>query len=192
MKKVILTTAISLCLLSTFIGCVDSKSDVSNQNEKVESLKVNLPYSIRNSMSMVLTSEDIEKQYGTANLKRESDTKNYEIRDINDGSKLITIYDKSNNSVQDMWQLKTLLSSDNFNDISKEKSTADDIIKIDPYTNIIETGDNTAISEHRLANNTVINIDYIKKDGSWIVNNITPDTSNFTNILNDEDLNLIS
>ena len=197
MKKLISIVVMSICLLSILTGCVGNKIQKENSSEskKIESLEINMPYSLRMHMSMVIRSQDIEEQYGKAELTRQLESKSYEIRNINDGSKLIIIYDKTSGAVTDMWQLKKLLSSENFKDIYEGKSSSEDILNIDPYTSISETSENTAISEHRLIYNEAINIEYTKKDGLWIVENIkklTPDPSNITNILIPEDLKLIS
>lgn len=170
-------------------------AQIAPMEEKILSLKIDLPYSIRKYMSLVIRNKDIEKQYGKPDLIHKMETKTYEIRNISDGSKLFTIYDNISGALIDMWQLKKLFSYENFKNIYEKESSSEDILKIDQYTTIIECTNDTAISEHRLVNNEVINIDYVKKNGLWIVDKIKhvkSDPSNFTNILTPEDLKLIS
>jgi outer membrane lipoprotein-sorting protein len=195
MKKLILIVAKTVCLLLILIGCAELNGENMNEDKKIDMLKVNIPYDVRRNMSIAIKSEYIERQYGKPELKRKIETKTYEIRNISDGSKLVVIYDNITDSVIDMWQLKKFLPPKSFKNIYKGESSYADILKIDSYTTILETTKNTAISEHRLNNNEVINIDYRNKNGVWIVENIryvTPNPSNFVNILTEEDLKLIS
>lgn len=90
-----------------------------------------------------------------------------------------------------MWQLKKLLNRENFNNINEGKSTFRDIEEINSYTTIIEKSKESGVSEHKLKNNEVVIIDYIKKNKVWTVekiNFISIDPSKFTSTLIPEDL----
>lgn len=154
-------------------------------------LKTNIPYSIRETMSLAIKKNIIEKQYGKADLTGTSETKNYEIRTKHDKSKIIVIYDNVTRNVTDIWQLKKLLTREDFKVIEEGKSLVKDILDIDPYTNIFEKNMNNALSEHKLVNNETLVIDYAKKKDSWVVARltyITPDPSDLINTINKEDL----
>lgn len=192
MKKIFLLICALFCIMLTTLSCSENSNKKSkNGVEQINMLKTNIPYSIRETMSLSIKKNIIEKQYGKADLTGTSDTKNYEIRKLSDGSNLIVIYDNVTKSVTDMWQLKTLLTQEDFKNIEKGKSSSKDIIKIDPYTDILEKNMNTAISEHKLVNNEALVIDYVKEKDSWIVNKLTylnPDPSDLINTINKEDL----
>lgn len=172
MKKLILVVSVIFCLSTMLTGCSKMKNKNLSKDEKTDMLDVNVPYYITNYMSMVTRRDDIEKKYGKADIIRKSETKTYEIKNISDGSKLVVIYEDGEGRVIDMWQLKKLMSSESFKNINEGKSSSQDIIKIDPYTTIVETTEDTAISEHKLINNEIIDIDYVKENGSWIVKNL--------------------
>lgn len=192
MEKKILLIPLIFCIVLTVLGCnKDVPRETENGVEKTNMIKSNIPYSLRQNISLAIKKNLIEKNYGKADLTGASDIKTYEVRNLSDGSKLIVIYDNITNAVTDIWQLKKLFTHNDFKSIEEGKSTSKEILKIDPYTNIISKDDNTAISEHRLANNEVVIIDYIKKDNSLIVkkiNYVNPDPSNFINIFNEKDL----
>lgn len=114
---------------------------------------------------------------------------------MDDGSKLFVIYNKETNRVVDIWRLKKLLSRESFKEITDGKSNSSDIISIDPYTTIVENSKNTGISEHKLKNNGVLIINYIKINDVWIIDKtdyLNNDPSGFTKTIIEEDLNLIS
>lgn len=192
MKKKFLLICVLFCMILTTISCSEN-SNKKNENgvERINMLKTNLPYSIRETMSIAIKKNIIEKQYGKANLTGTSETKNYEIRNRYDKSKLIVIYDNATKNVTDIWQLTKLLTREDFKVIEEGKSLVKDVFDIDTYTNIFEKDMNNAISEHKLVNNEALVIDYVKKNDSWVVNKLTyinPDPSNLINIIKEKDL----
>jgi len=71
----------------------------------------------------------------------------------------------------------------------------EDITAIDPYSSFMEYTDATGASEHRLKDNEVLIVNYIKKNDVWIVDKmdfISDDPSGFTKTLIPEDLMGIS
>lgn len=192
MKKNFLLICVLFCMILTTLSCSEN-SNKKNENgvEKINMLKTNIPYSIRETMSLAIKKNIIEKQYGKADLTGTSETKNYEIRTKHDKSKIIVIYDNVTRNVTDIWQLKKLLTREDFKVIEEGKSLVKDILDIDPYTNIFEKNMNNALSEHKLVNNETLVIDYAKKKDSWVVARltyITPDPSDLINTINKEDL----
>lgn len=192
MKKNFLLICVLFCMILTTLSCSEN-SNKKNENgvEKINMLKTNIPYSIRETMSLAIKKNIIEKQYGKADLTGTSETKNYEIRTKHDKSKIIVIYDNVTRNVTDIWQLKKLLTREDFKVIEEGKSLVKDILDIDPYTNIFEKNTNNALSEHKLVNNETLVIDYAKKKDSWVVARltyITPDPSDLINTINKEDL----
>lgn len=153
---------------------------------------------MRLQLSTVIRSTGIQNRYGKADRIRNLKTKSYEIRDRKDGSKLFVIYDNATNSVIDMWQLAKLFNREDFKTIIEGKSTIKDIVEIDPYTiNIEKSKENgaTGVSEHKLKNNEILLINYIKKNDVWTVdktNFLNNDPSDFTKTIIPEDLLLIS
>lgn len=192
MKKNFLLICVLFCMILTTLSCSEN-SNKKNENgvEKINMLKTNIPYSIRETMSLAIKKNIIEKQYGKADLTGTSETKNYEIRTKHDKSKIIVIYDNVTRNVTDIWQLKKLLTREDFKVIEEGKSLVKDILDIDPYTNIFEKNMNNALSEHKLVNNETLVIDYAKKKDSWVVARLTyinPDPSDLINTINKEDL----
>lgn len=192
MKKNFLLICVLFCMILTTLSCSEN-SNKKNENgvEKINMLKTNIPYSIRETMSLAIKKNIIEKQYGKADLTGTSETKNYEIRTKHDKSKIIVIYDNVTRNVTDIWQLKKLLTREDFKVIEEGKSLVKDILDIDPYTNIFEKNTNNALSEHKLVNNETLVIDYAKKKDSWVVARLTyinPDPSDLINTINKEDL----
>jgi len=184
MKRFLLLTLMVCFIALNLLGCSKGDNNV-NMN------KNNIPYSMRVNTSIAIRSSEIENKYGKANVTRNLKSKSYEVRNMDDGSKLFVIYDNATNRVIDIWQLKKLFDHESFKNIIEGKSTLKDIIAIDPYTTIMEKSKDSAISEHKLINNEVYTIDYIKKNGEWTVdkmNLIANDPSEFTKTILAEDL----
>ena len=195
MKRNISLILLLSFLLIIFSGCGNDKNKNVYKGDKLNMIKVNIPYSMRVNTSIAIRSATIDKEYGKADILRDLDTKKYEIRNMDDGSKLFVIYDKETNRVIDIWRLKKLLSRESFKEITDGKSNLNDIINIDPYTTIIEKSKDNGISEHKLKNNEILIINYIKKKDVWIVdktNFLNNDPSEFTKTIIQEDLQLIS
>lgn len=185
------------------IKAYDSKGKVlyqlpenkTNGIRNSEMQSANLPYSIRENISLVIRSDNIKEIYGEPDIIRELPGKSYEIRKMADESLLFVFYDKETNSVYDIWRLKNLLSHQTFAEIHTGQATSEDILKIDPYTKVFELSKETGLSEHRLKENEIIIINYKKSKGDWVVedvNYIKPDPSGFTTTINADDLKLIS
>lgn len=195
MRKNVSIIFILSCLLIIFSGCGNDKNKNIYEGDKSSMIKVNIPHSVRVDTSIAIRSAAIEKEYGKADILRDLDTRKYEIRNMDDGSRLFVIYNKETNRVVDIWRLKKLLSRESFKEITDGKSNSSDIISIDPYTTIVENSKNTGISEHKLKNNGVLIINYIKINNVWIVDKtdyLNNDPSGFTKTITEEDLNLIS
>lgn len=195
MKKrmiIFVIVIVSFVIIYTF----GYKNRIINGDEvKIDMLTTNIPYSIRQTMSIGIRPKGIEKKYDKADVTRKLENQIYEIRSMDDGSKLFVIYNKDTNAVIDIWQLKKLLDQDDFQIIIAGKSNFNDILILDPYSTIIEKSKNEAISEHRLKNNKSVVIDYSKQNGKWIVKNLNivdPDPSGFSNTISSEDMELIS
>ena len=195
MKKrliIIILLIVSFVIIYAF-GYMESINNTGKGS--VNNLKVNIPYAIRNGMSASMSPYGIEKKYGKADILRRSSKRFYEIRNMNDGSKLIVIYSSESGHVIDLWQLKKLVAQDEFHTITIDKSDLNDILKIDPYATLFEKSDKEATSEHRLKDNKSVLIDYSKKNGKWIIENLNfldPDPSGFTDTISSEDQKLIS
>ena len=158
-------------------------------------LKVNIPYAIRQSLSARVCPSGVENKYGKADITRILENRMYEIRNMDDDSKLFVIYNRETNTVIDMWQLKKLLSRDDFQNIVAGESTSNDILKLDPYSTILEKSETGAMSEHRLKDNQSVLIEYSKENDEWIVEELKfsdSDPSVFPSILTPEDMKLIS
>lgn len=195
MKKNLLLILMMFFIILNFSGCSTTKNQYMSGVEKGDMLKVNLPYDLRKNMSIVIKSDAIEKKYGKAYITHKMQTKTYEIRNKDDGSKLIVIYNNDTSAVVDIWQLQKLLAHENFKNIYEGKSTSKDILEIDKYTTVIAMTKNTGISEHRLINNEIVTIYYVKKNDLWLVEKIKfikPDPSNFVDTFTPEDLLLIN
>lgn len=182
---------------STKIVKENTEYTTSNRYEKgseeKKTDKVNIPYELRHSLSFAIKNNSIRDLYGSPDMVRSAKDYSYEIRNMDDGSKLFVFY-SDNGIVQNIWRLKRLLSSQEFNHINVGKSTGEDIQKIDPYCVIVEVSEKSAISEHKLQNNQIVKIDYVKKNKKWIVNVIDfieKDPSNFVAMLLPEDLKSI-
>lgn len=192
MGKKFLLICILFSMILTALSCGQSPNKkTENGVEKINMLKTNIPYSIRETMSIAVKKNIIEKQYGKAHLTGTSETKNYEIRNQYDNSKLIVIYDNVTKNVTDIWQLNKLLTHEDFKVIEEGKSLVKDILEIDPYTSIFEKDMDNATSEHKLVNNEALVVEYAKENDSWIVIKLTylkPDPSNLISTINKEDL----
>ncbi|MDP4094035.1 MAG: hypothetical protein Q8920_11815 [Bacillota bacterium] len=185
-----------LVSLFAFSGCGSNKADdrttmALNSGQLEANLdSPNIPFEMRKSISLVLRDGYIKKKYGNPDITRTCKDYSYEIRNMEDGSKLFVFYSDKKN-VRNIWRLKKLMKRKDFDQIKPGVSSSVDIIKIDPYTVI--TGDE-GISEHKLINNEVAVIKYLKKDNKWIVNDINyeNDQSDFSAMLLPEDLEEIS
>lgn len=192
MKNKILLICLIFCIILITLSCSkDSNIKSENGVKQINMLKTNIPYSIKENISLAIKKNTLEKQYGKAHLVGRSETKNYEVRTMSDESKLIVMYDNVTNAVLDIWQIKKLFTHNDFKTIEEGKSLSTEILKIDPYTNLIEKDLNTAISEHKLVNKEALVIAYVKKNDSWVVKQLTyvnPDPSDFINSINEKDL----
>lgn len=138
-------------------------------NMFTQELYVNIPNSVRKTMSLSINKKGIENTYGKADSEKIFDKKTYELRNIADGSKLIITY--LNNRVIDMWQFKKIFDRSDFEKLEINKSSLDDVLKIDLYSTIIGS-DEHSITEHKLKNNEVVLITYKNIDDLWIITEI--------------------
>ena len=192
MRKVCISMI--LCIVVCLCGC----GRVSpSQGEKViqdnTSVTTNIPFSVRQSISVAIKKDTINAKYGKPKKIQDlKDGNSYEIRNMEDGSSLYVIY--SSDRVYDIWRLKKFFSKEDFTKIKIGESSCDDIKEIDPYYSLWIESEEKAISEHRMRNNEIAIIQYVKKDSKWIVNDINygTDPSNFSTTILDEDLSNIS
>lgn len=181
-----LTFFFSRCTHSTQDSTITSEPDTVVGEEKM--LFVNMPYTARMSMSVVLNPKGIANQYGEPTEVIKVDNRTYEARNISDGSKLIVVY--KDNRMIDMWQLKSLLNRSQFDVIKMHESTLEDVLSIDPYTTLIEN-DKQGTSSHRLDDGIAV-ISYSKKDSSdtnsadWIVQKIEFDDNDYSGFSEDD------
>jgi len=195
MKKNICKILIFLFISLNLSGCAWIEKDKISKVGKSEMQSTNLPYSIRENISFAISSAMIERMYGKPQVIRKLQERTYEIRDMDDGSKIFVIYDNKSSRVTDIWRLKTLLSHQSLKNIDVGKTTLNDIKNVDPYTAIFETSKDHGISEHRLKDNEVLIIDYKRMDNIWTVEKfryIKPDPSGFSAIIIPADLSQIS
>lgn len=187
-------------IIIVFSGIIIIKINLGKENTKqvLEAIDViaakNLPYRIRMLTSYVMKENEIQSLYGKPNLTRKVGKYIYEIRNINDGSKLYVIYDLRTGIVLDIWRLKKLFKRVDFSNIKVNSSTFEEVNNIDEYSMYFGDSVGEGISEHRLINNEVLIIHYIKKNNIATVKElefITPDPSNFMKILKEKDLNQI-
>jgi hypothetical protein len=171
---------------------------VKNKKQVLKAITVedtlNLPYEVRMQTSYVMREKQIQSRYGEPNLTRKAGEYVYEIRNIDDGSKLYVIYDSKNGKVHDIWRLRELFKKEDFDNIKINSSTFDDVNNIDEYCLYFGDEEGEGISEHRLLNNEVLIIHYIKNNDIATVKElefITPDPSSFTTILKKNDLKQI-
>lgn len=185
--------AIAIALLFILGGCSTNTAEKVKAIDAASEVK-NIPYSIRQQTSFVIGKDYIQSHYGDPKVVRDAGDYTYEIRDMSDGSKLFVIYNKKTGSIHDIWRLKTLLTRKDFEGIQVGKSTFEDVLKIDPYSQDFGASTGEAISEHRLVNNEVAIIYYNKKNNKSIVSSIkyvSPDPSGFYSILFPDDLGQI-
>ncbi len=168
----------------------DNSEQYMKDAEKKIPDKINLPYEIRRSLSFVNKKDSIQHLYGNPDIVRSADDYSYEIRNMDDESKLFVFYDKDG-IVRNIWRLKKLFNREEFNKINIGKSTGDDVKNIDPYCVIANGSKKDVISEHKLQNNQIVKIKYTKDNDKWIVNGIEyieKDPSEFASMLLPEDL----
>lgn len=162
-------------------------SELPNSAPRVASkrLLVNLPYSLRTSISLAINPQWIATEYGEPTEKLKFGNRLYESRNISDGSKLIVVYE--DRRMIDMWQLKKLFDRSEFNTLKVGESTLEDVLSIDSYTTLLDN-DSQGTSAHRLEDGTC-SIRYSKSDNDdaasndWIVQTIEfdeNDDSGFT------------
>lgn len=193
MNKFILYIMALTFIIVSLSGCINEQSIKSGGNPDMNIS--NIPNFLRANVSVAIRRSGIESKYGKADIFRSLPTKSYEIRKFNDGSMLFVIYDNETNRVIDIWRLRKLFDRKDFTTIVEGKSTLNDVIKIDAYTNIVEIPNNCAISEHKLKNNEVCIINYIKINDVWTVNKISMinnDPSEFAKTILPEDLRLLT
>ncbi len=189
MKKGILMVLV-LMVLVVNIGCT-SGSELKEKQD-VDILKANVPYSIRANMSIVLKKQYVEDILGKADITKKIETKTYEIRKKDDSSLIIVTYDNESGRLIDVWRLEKLYEIKDFEEIVVGKSTLDDVEKIDPFTSFFEKSKENGISEHRLINDEVVVISYIRANDSWQVDDVAveKDPVGFSTIISPDYFNI--
>ncbi|MDT3428105.1 hypothetical protein J2Z22_003695 [Paenibacillus forsythiae] len=132
---------------------------------------INFPVSLRQQISVALRSSDVEKMYGKPNIARDGTPYSYEIRKKPDNSQLIVIYNSQSKMVTEIWQLNTLLKKEAFSKLVIKTANVDDVKKIDPFTHLVETSENKAVSEHQLIDGRAT-INYVKENQQWVIASI--------------------
>lgn len=189
MKRVMFTLALAVMFLS---GCSFAGNSSPSNSPVPVSVTVpdNLPYSMRIAMSIAISSTEIEKQLGKPSIVRTGKLYTYEIRNLPDQSRLITVYDQSLRLL-DQWRLEKLLQKEDFDGLTPGLSTSADVEHLDRFINLVEFPKGKAMSEHRLVQGTVT-VNYEKKDNAWVVKDIECGSSdspaNLSRILEPEDL----
>ena len=151
------------------------------------------PPSIRAAMSMVVYRTEVIEQFGEPRETRKEGEYTYDIWNMEDGSKVFALYSGiMKDKLNDIWQFKIIPTNKMFEELSINKSTfKKDVRKIDPYACLwkpipLEHND-IIFSEHRVANGTLVRVEYADIDGSLIVQKIEynlPDFYNFYTIIN--------
>lgn len=196
-KRALLMGLIVVALIITILGFTGEKNIIARLNDnkgmKIGSV-VNTPYTIRSNMSYVMKKDEIQSLYGDADIKRDAGAYKYEIRNIDNDSRLYVIYNSETGIVHDIWILKKLFKKEDFCNIKINTSTFEDVKKIDEYCTNFGSEGKDIISEHRMMNGVSLIVHYAKKDNDLIVKNmeyITDEPSQFTSILSQEDLEMI-
>lgn len=182
MKKNILMVLLLALMMN--MGC--NRDDKGIRKEEPALLKSNIPYSVRENMSIVLKNEYVEDVLGKAKITRKVENKTYEIRKMNDGSLIIVTYDNDNGRLIDVWRFKELYERNDFKALLVGDSNYEDVLKIDPYTFFFKKSNEIAYSEHRLINDEALVINYIRDNGLWVVEDIAykKDPVGFSKIIN--------
>lgn len=177
--------AITICLLM-FRGGVDKEimyvekshptTSISESiNEiKLEPIKVDefgrlsLPYNLQGTYSTMLKIADVEKMVGIGCMRDTEDTQ-YSVHKVGfennvEGYCFIS-YRKG--FVVDSWFVTKIPSLYDFAKVKKNKTTSEDIKKIDPATIVFDT--DTPVSYHRFANGLMLEIRYANKEGKLVV-----------------------
>ncbi|WP_019914243.1 hypothetical protein [Paenibacillus sp. HW567] len=189
MKRVMFTLVVAVMFLS---GCSFAGNSSPSNSPAPVSVTVpdNLPYSVRIAMSIAISSTDNEKQLGKPAIVRSGKPYTYEIRNLPDQSRLITVYDQSLRLL-DQWRLDKLLNKEVFDGLTPGLSTSADVEQLDRFIYLVEYPKGKALSEHRLVQGTVT-VNYENKDNTWVVKDIeygSPDSpANLSRILEPEDL----
>lgn len=170
MRKYILMIIGLLVLLGSY-GCADGGK--TNESKNASNLKRNIPYSIRENMSISIKQGYVAEKLGKADITRKLETKTYEIRKKDDGSIVFVFYDNETKSLIDVWRLKELYKRQDFEEIVGGESSSKDVVLVDPYTTVFEKSKKEGISEHRLINDEVAVIRYKQEHGSWRVYDIS-------------------
>lgn len=163
---------------------------VNTNDSHLDSI-LNTPFSVRSAMSLAIRKSDIASLYGKPDITRMQMDYSYEIRILSDGSRFFVFYNNSG-IVTDSWRFDKLFDRNAFKNIVVQKSVVEDVKKIDPYFQIFEYSENkdSAISEHRLLDGSLLVIIYKKIANNWIVDTITymeQDPSGFVSKILPED-----
>lgn len=195
MNKRILCGILLIFVVIIIICCLTFSRNNSINEVKVLNSNIinatNMPFKVRRLFSYVIKGDEINSLYGNPKLTRKVSDYFYEIRYIDDESKLYVIYYSDTGAVYDIWRVKKLFNRDDFKSIKLNNSTFDDVNKIDPYSLYFGDAEGEGISEHRLINDEVLIIHYTKYNNIATVKDlefITPDPSNFADILTKGDL----
>jgi hypothetical protein len=209
-KKAVMGAALVIVISMIVISAIFllNNNNNTNQNDKNQMLnaknvkdQLNYPY-LKQYLNFVEYKQDIEARFGRPYLSRKVGKNVYEIRRIDDGSKLYVIYYPNDGQYHDgearyIWRIKKLFKKENFQNLKPGLSTYEDVISIDEYSYywryeyFAGEDEGEGITEHRLADNESLVIHYIEKGNVKVIKELqflSPDPSNFSNILLKKDL----
>lgn len=207
-KKAVMGAALVIVISMIVVFAIFLLNNNTNQNNKNQMLnadnvkyQLNAPY-LKQYLNFVEHKQDVEVRFGRPYLSRESGKYVYEIRRIDDGSKLYVIYYPNDGQYHDgearyIWRIKKLFKKEDFKNLKPGFSTYEDVISIDEYCyywrdeSFPGEVEGEGITEHRLVDNESLIIHYIEKGNVKVIKELeflSPDPSNFSNILLKKDL----
>ncbi|MEC0203692.1 hypothetical protein P4H39_13705 [Paenibacillus lautus] len=175
--------ALLLCIMLPGAGKVHEEITLHNE--------INSPYLYRIIMSFGMSKDDVDSQFGKPDIVRKGQDYTYEIREMADGSKLVSFFHPQGGYLLDQWRLSRLPERSEFEALVPGETHALDVKRIDPYFKLMaDQTHETATSEHRLRDSGLATIQYKKSNGRWIVDSIQymdQDPSGFVSKLRAED-----
>lgn len=117
------SSTIFVSLLLTLI-CISGCNNNKEPNTTGRDEFANHPFSMTSQLSFRLSKEQIQSTLGIPDIVRNQKDNSYEIREVSDGSKIITFY--NGNIVSDSWRLTRLLKRNEFENITIGKDTSDE------------------------------------------------------------------
>lgn len=182
-------------LLNDEINLIDKNQMISEKDVKEQ---LNYPYT-KQYLNYAEYKQEVEERLGKPYLSRKVGKYVYEIRRIDDGSNLYVIYHSNegqpyDGQARDIWRIRRLFKKEDFQNLKPGLCTYDDVIVIDEYCYYWGDEKGEGITEHRLVDNESLIIHYVEKNNVRIIKELeflSPDPSNFFNILLKKDLKKI-